>query len=550
MNAIPWRRLARLVRPEARALSLATLCLVVSAAIALSVPQAARLVVDRAADGAPWPSGLASAALALLLLQALTAALRTWLFTLAGERLVLRLREQVFGHLLALDTAFFDERRTGELLTRLGEDTTAVRNALTVDISHGLRHLLGALGGTVILVVTSPKLAAAMGVLLPVLGIGTALHGRHLRRLSRSIADAAAGAGEVAEETLAAIRTVRTLGREDWAQARYAASTASVREAANRRARAVGAFVGGTTLVRLATVGGIVVLGLREVELGRMSLGDLTAFVAYAAFVAVSLGSLTHLWGEYMKAAGSSQRVFALLDEPVGIERSGSATPIEPKGQLTLQDVWFAYPSRPGVLVLDGLDLTLAPGERVALVGPSGCGKSTVAALVSRLYDPDAGSIRVDGVDLRDLCPRQLRRHIGVVRQEPTLFATTIRDNLRLGDPEATDADLEAAARAANAHQFIVELPDGYDTAVGERGVLLSGGQKQRIAIARALLEDPAVLILDEATSALDADNETVVRQAIARLMEGRTTLIITHRPDGLAVDRVVRLSGSLALAS
>jgi len=526
-----FKRLVSLARPEAKTLILATLALFVAAGLNLSYPVFIRQIVD-GVSGEQAQETVNQAALVLLALFAMNGiftAARSYLFTVAGERVVTRLRADLYRSLVSQEIAFFDERRTGELTNRLAADTTVLQNAATVNISMVLRYAATGLGAVGILLWTSWKLTLVMLATVPLVVLGAFFYGRVLRRLSKKVQDALARSTEVAEETLAGIRTVRAFAREDAEGDRYAENVEEVFSLARARARLGALFGGGMGFAFGGAVAAVLWYGGTLLVDGTMSIGELTQFVLYTFFVAFSLGALSSVWEDFMKAMGASERVFQLLDRTPGI-RSGGRTLDAVSGTVTLDGVSFSYPSRPDVPVLVELDLTLSPGETVALVGPSGGGKSTVAALLSRFYDPDQGAIALDGVPFLELDPTWLRGQVGVVSQEPVLFATSVRDNIRYGKPNASDADVETAARAANAHEFITGFPEGYETLVGERGVRLSGGQKQRVAIARALLKDPRVLVLDEATSALDAESEHLVQDALDRLMVGRSTLVIAHR--------------------
>ncbi len=544
-QAVPLRRVLALARPEASLLAIATLALLVSASTQLVFPQAVKWMVDAVIEAeSPVDLNLAAGVLVVVfLVQAVFSMLRSWLFTVAGERVVARLRGDLFASVVAQDIAFYDKTRTGELTNRLASDTTVLQNAVTVNVSMALRFGLGAIGGTAMLLWMSPVLALVALAVVPVVAVSASLYGRVLRRISAKVQDALARSTEIAEETFAGIRTVRSFAREAGEVARYREAVHESYRLAAQRALAIGVFTGVAGFAGYSAVALVVWYGGSLVMQDVMTMGDLTAFLLYTALVAASLGALSGLWGDLMRAAGASQRVFALLDRAPGLEAARGEVLAQVDGRVRFDGVRFAYPSRPELDVLHRLDLEVAPGEVVALVGPSGAGKSTVAALLGRLYDPDGGAISIDGHDLRALEPRALRRHIGVVSQEPILFATTIAENIRYGRPEASDDAVRAAARAANAEAFIDGFPEGFDTPVGERGARLSGGQKQRIAIARALLKDPRILILDEATSALDAESEHLVQEALERLMEGRTTLIIAHRLSTVRrADRVVVL--------
>ncbi len=523
-------RLARMARPEAPMIAAAMVALVIGSALSLAWPLAVQHMVDGLADPTAPDFGSAAALLVgLFAAQGAAGALRAWWFTLAGERIVARLRGDLYAAIVARDIAFFDQARTGELTNRLSSDATVLQNTLTANVSMALRFGAGAVGGIAMLAYMSPALTGIALGTVPVVAIAAAVYGRAIRGLSQRAQDALAASGEVAEETLGNIRTVRAFAREEGEVGRYRAAVDEAYRLASKRALATGLFGGGGAFAGQAALAVIVWTGGERVRAGTMSLGDLTAFLLYTALVAFSLGALAGLYGDFMRAIGASERVFELLDGPPEAN-NGTARPAKVSGHVAFEGVHFRYPARPDIAVLRGVNLTLAPGRVVAVVGSSGAGKSTLAALLSRFYDPEQGRITLDGVDLREFDATFLRRQVGVVSQEPVLFATSIEDNIRYGRPGASDADVHAAAEAAMAAPFIRDFPEGYATRVGERGVRLSGGQKQRIAIARALLQDPAVLVLDEATSALDAESEHLVQEALERLMVGRATLVVAHR--------------------
>ncbi len=526
-------RLLGLARPETGRLVLGTVFLVVGTLMGLLVPQAFRVILDSAVGkvGGFWTIDRAALALVLLAaVQAVTTALRFVYFTSAGERVVTRLRNDLFERLLAQEIAFFDERKTGELTSRLAADTTLVQNAVSVNISMGLRFAAQVLGGVGFLVYTSPILTAVMLGVVPPVALGAVAYGRRVRKLSREAQDALARASEVAEETLAGIRTVRAFAAEKAEAGRYAKAVWDAFAVIWRRIVTSSVFMSVSSFAVFAALALVLWYGGRLVSQGDMTPGGLTSFLIYTLMVAFSLGGISELWADLMRASGAAERVFELIDRPPSIPLTEGARPASVEGRIELSRVSFAYPSRKDMPVLRELDLAIEPGEVVALVGPSGSGKSTIAALLLRLYDPSEGTIALDGQDLRVLSPEWLRRNVGVVSQEPLLFSCSVADNIRYGRTTATDAEVEAAARAANAHEFVSKFPEGYETLVGERGVKLSGGQKQRVAIARAVLKDPRILVLDEATSALDAESEHLVKEALDRLMKGRTTLIIAHR--------------------
>lgn len=539
---VPIRRLLRLAGPEWRRLVVAFVALAVGSTGTLIYPQSLRFIVDRAL-GQNDPSVIDHAALAMvaiLLVQAAASSTRYVLFTTAGERIVARLREDVYRAILRQEIAFFDTRATGELTSRLASDTTILQNTVSVNVSMALRSLVTMVGGVGALVWTSPRLAAVMLAVVPPVAIGAVLYGRRVRALSREVQDALATASEVAEESISGLRTVRSFAAEEVEAKRYAKAVAASFDVAKRRAKTGGTFDFAATIAAFSVATAVLWYGGHLVMRGAMTVGALTSFFVYTIVVAFSLAALSDVWADFMKASGASARIFEILDRAPGMD-AGGLRPQATKGAIALDDVSFRYPARPDVEVLAGVTLRLEPGEMVALVGPSGSGKSTVAALLARMYDPTAGTVRLDGVDVRELDMDWLRCQVGAVSQEPLLFARSIADNVRYGKPDATMEEIRAACRTANALDFVDRFPDGFDTMVGERGVQLSGGQKQRIAIARAVLKDPKILVLDEATSALDAESEHLVKEALERLMEGRTTLVIAHRLSTVVdADRVV----------
>jgi ABC transporter fused permease/ATP-binding protein len=546
-------RLMALGRPEAKLLVAGTVLLAIGSAMSLLFPQGMRLVIDTALGqtppiiarlGLPTRQLLSHAALAMVvvaLVQSASIAGRFYLFTLAGDRTVSRLRHKLFERILAQEVAFFDKERTGDLLSRLSSDTQVLQSAVSTNISIGLRSAAQAFGGVVLLFITSPRLAVLMVAVVPVIAVGAVFYGRRVRRLAKEVQDRLAEGASVAEESLAGLRTVRSFAAEGAEAARYEQAVAASFTASRKRALQSSVFMATVSFAGYAAAALVFWHGGQLVADGELTVGQLTSFLVYTLFVGFSLGALADLWADFMKALGAAERVFDLLDRTPAMPLSGGERLAHIEGRVAFDQVSFAYPTRLQVPVLGGLSLDIARGERVALVGPSGSGKSTISSLLQRFYDPDAGEVRIDGVPLTRLDPEWLRRQIGTVAQEPILFSASVAENIRYGRPDATQAELEAAARAANAHDFVVGFPEGYDTLVGERGVQLSGGQKQRVAIARALLKDPRILILDEATSALDAESEHLVREALERLMHGRTTLIIAHRLSTVAsADRVL----------
>ncbi len=531
-----FARIVTLARPESKNLALGTFFLAVASVTSLLFPQAIRLIVDDAlASNHTDTARIDQAALFLVIvfaIQAVSSALRYSLFTTSGERVVARLRADLFATLMDQEVAFFDSRRTGELVNRLASDTSVLQNTVSVNISMGLRFLASVLGGLGFLVYTSPRLTLVMLAVVPPVALGAVAYGRRVRKLSRDVQDSLARSSEVADEALAGIRTVRAFAAEKTEAKRYADAVGHAFDLARKRVMMAASFMGVASFAAYGAAALVLWYGGHLVARRAMTVGDLTSFLVYTLLVAFSLGGLSDLWADFMKALGAGERIFELLDRapemaPAG---AGGLTLDSVSGALELRDVEFSYPTRKDAKVLRGISLSVARGEVIALVGSSGAGKSTIAALLMRLYDPDTGSITLDGHDLKELDPGWLRRQIGIVSQEPMLFSSSIADNIRYGRATATEDELHAAAKAANAHDFIMKFPDGYATLVGERGVQLSGGQRQRVAIARAVLKDPRVLLLDEATSALDAESEHLVKDALDRLSKGRTTVVIAHR--------------------
>lgn len=545
-NVVGFRKLLGLGRSEWKTLAVGTFFLALSSLAGLAFPRAIGSLLDAALaenDGSAIDR-IALTMAGVLVVQAVASAIRYVLFTTAGERIVATLRKDIYASLLRQEVAFFDSRRTGDLGSTLSADATVLQNALSVNVSMALRNIATILGGVGLLFYTSSRLTLLMLAVVPPIALGAVLYGRRLRALSRSVQDAVAGASNVAEESLAGVRTVRSFAAEPKEMARYGVAVEKSFALAQKRIRLGGVFISFVGLLALGAASLVLWYGGHLVLEHQMGVGDLTSFLIFTLLVGVSLGALADLWADLTKAAGAAERIFDILDrQPAMLEEGITLPRIE--GAIALEGVSFRYPARPDVEVLRGIDLRIAPGERVALVGPSGAGKSTIAGLVTRLYDPTGGVIRLDGHDVRDLLPSWLRKQVGVVSQEPILFSTSIADNVRYGRPDASEDEVIEACRAANADEFIRRFPEGYDTQVGERGAQLSGGQKQRIAIARALLKNPRVLVLDEATSALDAESEHLVKDALDRLAEGRTVLVIAHRLSTVRdADRVVVLDG------
>jgi ATP-binding cassette subfamily B protein len=510
----------------------ATLALVATAMVSLTLPLAVRRVVDGFGEGAELLDQYFGAALVLAALLAIGTAARYYLVTRLGERVVADIRKALFDRVIGLSPAFYERMMTGEVLSRLTTDTTLILSVIGSSVSIALRNALLLTGGMAMLALTSIKLTGLVLLIVPAVIVPIIVLGRRLRHLSRETQDWIAASSGNASEALLSVQAVQAFTHEGASRAAFAGITEKSFDAARRRigTRAVMTVI--VIFLVFAGIVGVLWVGATDVRTGSMTPGELVQFVIYAVMVAGSVGALSEIWGELQRAAGATERLVELLQtvDTVQDPARPMALPRPVRGEITFDAVRFRYPSRPETAALDGIGLTVRPGETVALVGPSGAGKSTILQLLLRFYDPESGRVMLDGHDLRELARSDFRRAMALVPQDPVIFATTARENIRFGRPEATDAEVEEAARAAAAHDFIAALPQGYDTPVGERGMMLSGGQKQRIAIARAILRDAPVLLLDEATSALDAESERAVQAAVERLSRGRTTIVVAHR--------------------
>ncbi|MGB5909464.1 MAG: ABC transporter transmembrane domain-containing protein [Stenotrophomonas maltophilia] len=545
----PLRRLGSLrtlwpfVRRHSGLFTAWLLALAVSSAATLSLPPAVKQMIDHGFSS----GGQINRAFALLMLVAVVMALGTaarfYFVSLLGEKVVADLRSQLYAHLIQLGAGFHDRSRSGELVSRLTADTELLRSVVGSTMSVALRSTVTVIGSLAMLFVTSPRLAAwsLLGIPLAVLPI--IIGARKLRTVARNSQDRIADANSLASETLGAVRTVQAHAREPYERGRFDKALGDAIGAARRRIGAQSLVTASAILLVFGAIVGVLWLGAHDVIDGRLSAGTLGQFVLYALIGGGSVGALAEVWNELQRAAGGMGRIGELLQEDIEIRAPAQphALPQPLHGEIQFNDVVFHYPQRPDQAALDHFNLHVRPGETVALVGPSGAGKSTVLSMLLRFHDPADGRICVDGIDVRQVDPAELRAQLALVPQQPTLFAASARDNIRYGRLQASDAEVEAAARAAEADGFLRALPQGYDSELGERGARLSGGQQQRVAIARALLKDAPILLLDEATSALDAQSEHSVQQALERLMAGRTTLVIAHRlATVLKADRIV----------
>jgi ATP-binding cassette subfamily B protein len=535
----PLAALRPFLRPYRWPIIAALIALAVAASATLVLPAAARQVIDQgfSATNSGHIGRYFLGFLLVTIVLGCASALRYYVVTWIGERVVADVRSKVYAHILSLSPHFFETTRTGEVLSRLTTDTTLVQTVVGSSASFALRSMVMALGAFVMMAITSIKLTALAFVAGPLALISIILMGRRVRGMSRVAQDRIAYTSALAGETINAIQTVQAFTHESEDRSSFTRAVdesfaASIRRTRMRAWMTALAFV----LVGCCIVG-VLWIGALDVLAARMSAGQLSQFIIYSVLLASSVGALSELWGEVQRAAGATERLLEILGTAPVIQAPQQPQHFSPpvQGRVNFRQVVFHYPSRPEHAALAGLSLQIAPGEAVALVGPSGAGKSTVFQLLLRFFDPGSGSISVDGIDIRELEPRELRAQIAVVSQEAVIFAGTITENIRYGRVDASDAEVQAAAVAAAADEFIARLPLGYDTLLGERGITLSGGQRQRIAIARAILRDAPILLLDEATSALDAENERLVQQGLANLMAGshgraRTTLVIAHR--------------------
>ncbi len=528
------KRLWGFMSPYSGKLAAAGTALVVTSLATLSIGVGLKFLIDRgltANDERFLTLGFL-ALMGIILVIAAGTYFRFFYISWVGERVVADVRRAVYDQVIKQSPGFYEVTKTGEILSRLTTDTTLLQTVVGSSLSIALRNMLSVIGGMVMMIVTNIALTGLILLVVPAVVVPIIWYGRKVRKLSRESQDRIADVGSYSEETLNAIRTVQAFVHEEHDRTKFAAEVEGAFAVAMKRILARGMLGSIVILLVFGAIAVVLWAGGRGVITGTITAGDLSAFIFYAVTVAGGVGSLSEVLGDLQRAAGASERLVELLDTEPAIRPPANPKPmpLPHRGEVEFDNVVFHYPSRPDTAALTGLSLKVATGEHVALVGPSGAGKSTVFQLLLRFYDPKSGAVRIDGVDLRDTDPRDARRQIGLVPQDPVIFGTNALENIRYGRPDASDDEVRAAAEAAQAMEFIARMPDGMKTFLGEKGVRLSGGQKQRIAIARAILKNPSLLLLDEATSALDAENERLVQVALEQLIGGRTTMVIAHR--------------------
>ena len=524
----------RFLFPYKKQIVWASIALIVTAGLNLSLVQYVRIIVDQGfvAASTNMLNQAIIGFLVIALLQAIGTFARFYWVSWLGERVTADLRKAVFSHIIGLHPAYFEANLSGEIQSRITTDTTLIQSVIGSSASIALRNLLLLLGGIVFLFITNPRLTSVVLICIPLVIGPIMFFGRRVRRLSRSSQDEIANVGAYVGESIQQVKTVQAYTHEADDRTRFAEHVEKAFNVALLRIKTNSILITAVMSLVFVAIGALIWVGGRDVINGLMSAGELTAFVIYAVMVAMAVAAISGVIAELQRAAGALERLMDLLHAKNEIEAPKNPRSFngKPSGALTLETLTFAYPSRKETLAIDGVSLAIEPGENVALVGPSGAGKSTLFDLILRFYDPNAGAIRLDGIDIRELDPLELRSHVAVVSQQPAMFTGNVWENIRYGRPEASNEEVRKAAELAYADNFIEQLPDNYDSFLGESGVRLSGGQKQRIAIARAILKDPEILLLDEATSALDAESERQVQMALEGLMQNRTSLIIAHR--------------------
>jgi ATP-binding cassette subfamily B protein len=520
--------------------------LVVAALATLAVPIAVRRMIDHGFSGErALIDNYFAVMIGVVFVLAMASALRYYLVTTLGERIVSDMREEVFSHLTRLSPSFFDRSQTGEIMSRLTADTTQIKAAVGASVSVALRNFVLFVGAGAMMVVTSPKLSLFVLAAIPVIVLPLVAFGRAVRKRSRQAQDSLADASAYAAETIGAVRTLQAFTSEGYASKRFHGAVEAAFEAARQSTLSRSVLTAIGIFLVFASVVVVLWVGANDVLSGEMTPGRLSQFLLYAVFAAGGLGQLSEVWGEVQQASGAAERLFEILHVRPEVKAPSDPVklPDRARAEVAFENVHFHYPTRPDHAALDGVSFRVTRGEKVAIVGPSGAGKSTIFHLLLRFYDPNSGRVTFDGVNIAETEPYDLRRHIALVPQEAAIFVASVRDNIAFGKPDATDEEIERAADMAAASEFIRRLPQGFATMIGERGVTLSGGQRQRIAIARAILRNAPLLLLDEATSSLDAESETLVQEALAHSMQGRTTLVIAHRlATVLSCDRILVL--------
>ena len=549
------RRTWRFMRPYKGKLALAGVALTITSVATLSIGSGLKFLIDRglSAGDVTTLNVALGVMIGIILVISVGTYFRFYYVSWVGERVVADIRAAVFAHLLRLSPGFFETAKTGEILSRLTTDTSLLQTVIGSSLSIAVRNVFSLIGGVTMLVITNPMLAGLVALVVPAVVLPIIVYGRRVRKLSRESQDRVADVGSYAEEALNAIRTVQAFVHEDRDRALFSGEVERAFSTAMRRILARGMLGSVVILLVFGAIALVLWAGGRGVIHGDITPGDLSAFIFYAVVVAGAVGAVSEVLGDLQRAAGATERLIELLETVPEIQPPANPLPMPApaRGAVSFKDVTFHYPSRPNTAAVHGLTFDVAPGEHVALVGPSGAGKTTVFQLLLRFYDPQSGVVAVDGINLKDADPRDVRRRIGLVSQDPVIFAANAMENIRYGRPDATDEEVVAAAEAAAAMEFIAKLPEGMKSFLGERGVRLSGGQKQRIAIARAILRDPALLLLDEATSALDAENERLVQRALERLMVGRTTMVIAHRlATVVSADRIAVIEDGRLIAT
>lgn len=551
-KSISMKRLMSVAKPEFKTLGWGLFFLVISSGSSLAYPQVIRWMVDnvlqtKRIDLLWWSVGVL---FVVFVLQGITSSVRYFLFTLSGERIVLKLRQRLFKNLMVQEVSFFDFHRTGELMSRLASDCTTLQNTVSVNISQGLRNLGQVIGGLGFMFYTSWQLTSIMFILIPPIALFAALYGKKIRVHSKNLQEAVANSSIVAEETLSGVKTVKSFVRESFEVNRYTESLDHALSFVKARITAITVFMMVAMFVGFSAVCVVLAYGGYQVIDGYLTVGDLTQFLLYLMLVAIGVGSLGSLWGDFAAGLGASERIFEILEKPTQEIVTGMR-PEKISGKIEFKNVSFSYPTRKDIKVVRDLTFEIEPGQKIAFVGSSGAGKSTIAGLIPGFYPIDSGQIKIDGHDIQSLDVTWLREQIGIVSQEPILISSTIEENIKYGRETANSNQIEHAAKSANAWEFIQRFPEGMQTKVGEKGLQLSGGQKQRVAIARAVLKDPKILILDEATSSLDTESEALVQEALNHLMEGRTSVVIAHRLSTIVdADKIFVLSNGEVVQS